>query len=64
MNVGKNIRKLRLEHDMSMRDLANKIGTTDSAVCRWENGKAKKLSLDMAIKIADLFRISLDELVR
>lgn len=63
MNVGKNIRNLRLEHDMSMKEFAEKLGTTDSAICRWENGKAK-LPVDMAIKIADLFRIPLDELVR
>ena len=48
---------------MSMQDLADKLGTTDSAVCRWENGKAK-VSVDMAVKIADLFQISLDELVK
>lgn len=61
--IGKNIRNLRLEHDMSMQDLADKLETTDSAVCRWENGKAK-VSVDMAVKIADLFQISLDELVK
>ena len=61
--IEKNIRNLRLEHDMSMQDLADKLGTTDSAVCRWENGKAK-VSVDMAVKIADLFQISLDELVK
>lgn len=61
--IGNNIRNLRLEHDMSMKDLANKLGTTDSAVCRWEHGLAK-VSVEMAIKMADLFQISLDELVR
>lgn len=59
--IGQNIRNLRLSHDMSMRDLADKLGTTDSTVCRWEHGLAK-ISTEAGIKIADLFRISLDEL--
>lgn len=60
--VGKNIRDLRLEHDMSMRDMAEKLGFTDSKVCRIENGGARLYLID-AIRIADLFDISLDELV-
>ena len=63
MDVGKNIRNLRLEHDMSMKDLAAKLGVADSAICRWENNQAK-LTLDMAVKIADLFGIPMEELVR
>ena len=60
--VGKNLRNLRLEHDLSMRDLADRLGTTDIKICRIENGGVK-LSLEDAIRIADLFDISLDKLV-
>lgn len=60
--VGRNLRNLRLEHDLSMRDLADRLGTTDSKICRIENGGVK-LSLEDAIRIADLFDISLDKLV-
>lgn len=61
MNIGKNIRNLRLKHDMSMRDLAEKLEVTDSTICRWENERMK-LSLDDAVKIADLFQVTLNEL--
>lgn len=60
--IGENIRKLRLEHDMSMKDLAEKLGTTDSAICRWENAQSK-ITVEYVIKMADLFEISLDDLV-
>lgn len=60
--VGKKLRDLRLEHDLSMRNLADRIGTTDSKICRIENGGVK-LSLEDAIRIADLFDVSVDELV-
>lgn len=62
MNIGKNIRDLRLKHDMSIRDLADKLGTTDSTVCRWENEKMK-LRLEDAVKIADFFQVTMNELV-
>lgn len=60
--VGKNLRDLRLEHNLSMRDLAERLGTTSTKICRIENGGVK-LSLEDAIRIADLFDISLDKLV-
>lgn len=60
--IGKNLRDLRLERDLSMRDLADRLGFTDSKICRIENGKAG-LSLEDATRIADLFDISLDKLV-
>lgn len=59
--IGKRIRDLRLEHDMSMRDLGEKLGTTATAVCRWENGH-NEMTLKRAVQIADLFGITLDEL--
>lgn len=61
--VGKNLRDLRLEHDLSMRDLADRLGTTDTKICRIENGSVK-LSLEDAVRIADLFNVPLERLRR
>lgn len=61
--VGKNLRDLRLEHDLSMRDLADRLGFTDTKICRIENGGAK-LSLEDAVRIADLFNVPLEKLRR
>lgn len=60
--VGKNIRTLRLEHDMSMRDMAKKLGFTDGKICRIENGGARLCLID-AWRIADLFGVPMDKLV-
>ena len=37
--IGKFILKLRKEKNMSQLDLADKIGVTDRAISKWENGK-------------------------
>lgn len=36
--IGKFIAKLRNEKRMTQQELANKIGVTDRAVSKWENG--------------------------
>lgn len=60
--VGKNIRDLRLEYDMSMRNMAEKLGFTDSKICRIENGGARLHLID-AWRIADLFGVPIDRLI-
>ena len=42
--------------------LAEKIGVNEKKIGRWENEIAK-MKIDDAIKLADYFKISLDELV-
>lgn len=37
--IGKFILNLRKEKNMSQMDLAEKIGVTDRAISKWENGK-------------------------
>lgn len=37
--IGKFILKLRKEKNISQLDLADKIGVTDRAISKWENGK-------------------------
>lgn len=57
--IGKRLRRLRLESDMSMRDLANKIGIPDSEICRYENGKCY-LRLDKVMLYAAFFGVPID----
>ena len=37
--IGKFIAKLRGEKNMTQQELANKIGVTDRAISKWENGR-------------------------
>ena len=62
-NIAKNLTELRQQHNMTQTELAEKLNYSDKAVSKWE--RAESLP-DVAVltQIADLFGISLDELVR
>ncbi len=60
--IGEKIKKLRIEHNLTQIELAEKIESQQPQVNRWESGK-KFPSLPMLIKISKLFNISLDTLV-
>ena len=60
--IGNRIKQLRLEHGMSLKELADKVGVTDSHLSRAENGKrglqAKKLE-----QLARIFKVPVAELM-
>ena len=59
--LGHNIRRLRLERDMTQRELAYHLQGSIQAVSKWETGCAYP-DLAMLIPISELFEVSLDEL--
>lgn len=52
---------LRKRSGMTQQLLAHKLGVTDKAVSKWENGRSKP-ALPQLRKLAEIYRISLDEL--
>lgn len=59
---GKFIKKIRKEHNLTQKQLANKLGVTYQAVSKWENG----LNLPDAYiikEISKVFNISVDDLM-
>lgn len=56
------LKELRTEHYLTMEQLAKEISTTRATISNFENGQ-RKPSLDMVIKLADYFQISIDYLV-
>lgn len=59
--IGKFILELRKENNMTQQDLANKIGVTDRAISKWENGRGmpdlslmKPLCIELGITINEL----------
>ena len=56
------LRDLRLENNLTMEELANKVGCTRGAISNFENGN-RKPSLDILISLADYFNVSIDYLV-
>ena len=56
--IGKRIKEVRLENDMSLRDFAEVIGVADTTVMKWEKGISNILFV-YAIAIADRFDVKL-----
>lgn len=54
------MRSLRKQHGETQRDLADAIGVYQTAVSKWEN--SGRMNLANAIKVADHYGVSLDEL--
>lgn len=59
---GNKILKLRTNLGLSQTELANKIGVTNKAVSKWENGKSKPTTNTIR-KLAALFMIDVNELL-
>ena len=57
-----NLKKLRKTHGWNAQTFAKEFGTGKSTVSRWESGE-RFPSMDTIWKIADLFGISIDQLV-
>ena len=58
-----NIKKLRKEHNLSQEQLAQKAGVTYSTLIKIESGLNKNPTLETLRKIANIFKIKIDELV-
>lgn len=63
MSLAEKITTLRGERKLSQGDLAEKLEVSRQSVSKWETGQSVP-ELDKLIKLADLFGISVDELVR
>ena len=63
MPLSEKILSLRTQMGLSQEDLAEKLGVSRQSVSKWETGQSVP-DLDKLIKLADLFGISVDELVR
>ncbi len=58
-----NLREIRIKHNLTQKELANKLGILERTISYWESGK-RECDLDTLIRLADLFNVSIDDLVR
>lgn len=63
MTLAEKLLSLRTERGLSQEDLAEQTGVSRQSVSKWETGQSVP-DLDKIIKLADLFDVSVDELVR
>lgn len=62
IKIGKFIAQLRKEQDMTQLDLANKLGVTDRAVSKWENGRGLP-DISLIQPLCETLDISINELL-
>lgn len=60
---GEKLRYLRQRDDLTMKQLADKLGASDSYVSQMQTGD-KIPNVAMLVKIADVFNVTLDQLAR
>lgn len=58
----KRLRELRIQNQMTQRDIAQKLNMTQPSYIRYENGKSEP-TLECLVKIADTFDVSVDYLL-
>lgn len=62
MTIGESIRKAREARGYSRERVARQIGVCQLTILKWELGESRA-NIEDIIAMADLFRVSLDELV-
>lgn len=60
---GAKLRTLRMKRELTTRELGDMLDVDQSYITRMENGK-RHPNVVMAIKIADIFNVTVDQLVR
>ena len=61
MNIGNNIKQLRLQKNLTQDQVSEKLGVSYQAVSKWENN-ANAPDIALLPKIANLFGVSIDAL--
>jgi transcriptional regulator with XRE-family HTH domain len=59
MNIGEQIKALRLENKISQKLLAEHLGLTQSTIANYENG-IRQPNLEMLVALSDFFNVSTD----
>ena len=63
MEISENIKRLRKQNNLTLRDLAKKSGLAFGAIGNIERGVIKDPHISTIIKLAKAFNITIDELV-
>lgn len=59
---GERLKELRSERNLSQKDLAKILRTTNSSICDWETDRAQP-DMEMLVKLADYFEVTVDYLL-
>ena len=62
LQLGENLKQLRVNQNIQVKEIARKLKMTESAYYNYESGK-REPSINMLISIANFYHVSLDDLV-
>ncbi len=62
VETGLRIKKLRVENGYTISRLADVLGVTQQAICKWQNGQSVP-SIDHCVELSDLFRVRIDDII-
>ena len=62
MSFGRNLERIRKERKISQTKLGEELGLTQQMVSSYEKG-ASSPNVEILVKVADFFQISIDELI-
>lgn len=62
IDVGKKIKKLRINNNMSQDELANKLFVSDKTISSWETNRTLP-SIDIIMKLCEVFNITLSQFI-
>jgi transcriptional regulator with XRE-family HTH domain len=63
MSFARKLHDLRVAKRLSLQDVANKVGISKAHVFNLEKGITANPSMDLVVKLADLFRVRVADLV-
>jgi transcriptional regulator with XRE-family HTH domain len=63
MSFARQLHDLRLRNGMSLQDVATAVGISKAHVWNLETGASDKPSMELVVKLADLFRVRVADLV-
>lgn len=61
--IGQNIKYLRIKHKLSQQELSEKLSVPRSSLSDYERGHTQ-VSIDILIKLSDIFKVKIDDLLR
>ena len=64
MNISRKIKYLRLDKGWTLKEMAGQLSISESALCQIERNYKRGCQLSTAIRMAKIFNITLDELVK
>lgn len=63
LRIAENMKILRWNAGLTQQGMEKQLKIADSTISKWENGKKTNMTISSAIKIADFFGVTLDDLL-